>query len=73
LAAWEDVIAGDYLTGALCAVDFTLYPYVALVERVGRRKPDAAGGEVAGPKMKAWMERMQALPIMRKTWPPHWK
>src|SRR5438034_10055034 len=39
LAIWETAVAGEYLAGALSAADFTLYPYVALVLRMGKRKP----------------------------------
>jgi glutathione S-transferase len=72
LAIWEDAITGDYLAGTLSAVDFTLYPEVALVERIGKRNPGLLP-ELCGPKMGAWMRRMEALPIVRKTWPPHWQ
>src|SRR5207248_1754358 len=39
LAMWEAAIAGEYLAGTLSAVDFTLYPEIALVERIGKRNP----------------------------------
>jgi len=73
LAAWEAAIAADYLAGALSAVDFTLYPYVALALRIAKRKPTAEAADLVGPKVRAWMRRMEALPLTRKTWPPHWK
>src|SRR6202035_149299 len=37
LARWESAIAGDYLSGTLSAVDFTLFPQIALVQRIGSR------------------------------------
>jgi glutathione S-transferase len=73
LAAWETAITGDYLAGALSAVDFTLYPYVALMIRIGRRKPGLVTADQFGPRMRAWMDRMEALSCTQKTWPPHWK
>jgi glutathione S-transferase len=73
LAIWEGAIAGDYLAGALSAVDFTLYPYVALLGRMGRRKGGLPAVDETTPRLKAWVERMTALPLTRKTWPPHWK
>jgi glutathione S-transferase len=73
LATWEAAITGDYLAGALSAVDFTLYPYVALLARMGKRKPGLPGVDPATPRLKAWMDRMTALPMAQKTWPPHWK
>jgi glutathione S-transferase len=72
LALWEAALTGDYLAGALSAADFTFYPQVALVQRfMARAKPAPAG--LLGPKVTAWAKRMEALPVTRKTWPPHWK
>jgi glutathione S-transferase len=73
LASWDTAIAGEYLAGELSAADFTLYPYVALVERMAKRKPGLITAEVTGRALGAWMRRMEALPVTRKTWPPHWK
>jgi glutathione S-transferase len=72
LAVWETAIVDDYLAGALSAVDFTLYPEVALALRIGGRKPGVLPADFMGPRMTAWVRRMAALPIVRKTWPPHW-
>ena len=72
LARWESAIAGDYLAGALSAADFTLYPEAALAMRVAARvgrKPT----DLVGPKLGAWMRRMESLPVTQKTWPPHWR
>ena len=73
LAVWETMIAGDYLAGPLCAADFTLFPEMALVQRIGKRKPVPAAAELFGPRMSAWMSRMESLPVVQKTWPPHWR
>ena len=73
LALWETAIAGDYLAGALSAADFTLYPQLALVQRIGSRNPGLLAADMIGPGVSAWMRRMEALPCTRKTWPPHWK
>jgi glutathione S-transferase len=73
LARWEPMIGGGFLAGALSAADFTLYPELALVRRIGQRKPDPAGAGLVGPKLDAWMQRMAALPLVRQTWPPHWR
>jgi hypothetical protein len=73
LAMLETGIAGEYLAGALSAVDFTLYPYVALVQRMGKRKSGLVPPDFMRPKIGAWVRRMETLPITQKTWPPHWK
>jgi glutathione S-transferase len=73
LAVWEGMITGDHLAGALSAADFTLYPQIALVDRMAKRNPGLIPADLVGPKIGAWMRRMEALPIVQATWPPHWK
>jgi glutathione S-transferase len=73
LARWEAAIAGDYLAGSLSAVDFTLYPQIALVERMGKRNSGLLPPDFMGPKLAEWMRSMTALPIVQATWPPHWR
>jgi glutathione S-transferase len=73
LALWETMICGEYLSGTLSAADFTLFPEIALVQRIGKRKRDLVTSDLMGPKIGAWMERMHALPVVKKTWPPHWR
>jgi glutathione S-transferase len=74
LSFWEPQIAGTYVNGdAVSAVDYTLYPHLAIIHRFQARKPDAFPADFYPPNLAAWMERMKALPIMQKTWPPHWR
>lgn len=73
LALWETLIRGDYVAGDLSAADFTLYPLVALSLRMEKKKPDLDVRGVIGPKVMAWMKRIEALSYFQKTWPPHWK
>jgi glutathione S-transferase len=73
LALWEGAATGDYLTGDLSAVDLTVYPLMALFERIASRRPDFARSDFIGPRLSAWIGRMHALPIVQHTWPPHWK
>jgi glutathione S-transferase len=72
-ALWETLIAGDYLSGALSAADYSFYPLTALVARMASRNPTLIPADLAGPKITAWMQRMQTLAIVQATWPPHWK
>ena len=73
LHKWEPVLGGDYLAGELSAADFTLYPMLALCLRMDMSKPDLNVGGLIGPKLGAWMKRIEALPYFAKTFPPHWK
>jgi glutathione S-transferase len=73
LNLWEAALSGDYLVGALSAADFTLYPMLALILRMEARYPALGASSLVGPRLLAWSARMQALPVVQKTWPPHWK
>lgn len=73
LAIWDGSIAGDYLTGDLSAVDFTLFPQLALIARFAKRLPASSAKLKLGRHLQAWFERMEKLPVVKKTWPPHWK
>ena len=73
LALWEAAGDGDYLAGALSAVDLTLFPQLALIRRMSGRNPALLPADLIGPRLAAWLDRMEALPVVRKTWPPHWK
>lgn len=71
LALLEQYLQGDYLVGDLSAADFTAYPSLGLLDRIASRMPDQRVS--LPPKLSAWAARMRALPIVEKTWPPHWK
>lgn len=73
LALWETIIQGDYLTNDLSAVDFTIFPEIALGQRIAERNPGVSTVDLLGPRLQAWMERMTSLAIVQTTWPPHWK
>ena len=73
LAVWETLIRGDFLAGPLSAADLTLYPMVALTLRCDKKTPDLGIRNIVGPKLSAWIARIEALSYFHKTWPPHWK
>ncbi len=73
LVYWESAITGDYFSGTLSAVDLTLYPFLALLRRIASRQPGLREAGLVGPRLSAWLDRMHALPLVQKTWPPHWK
>lgn len=73
LGFWEDHLRGDYLIGQVSAADYTLFPLLALALRIVQRRPGLVTGDPLGPRLRAWKARMEALPVVQKTWPPHWK
>jgi glutathione S-transferase len=73
LSAFEERLTGEYYAGGLSAADFTIYPMIALLLRMDIRKPDLDMASLVGPKMSAWMKRLEAMPLLSETYPPHWK
>ncbi|MGH8751597.1 MAG: glutathione S-transferase family protein [Burkholderiales bacterium] len=73
LGHFENEVQGDFLAGKLSAADFALYPLLALAQRLEKKKPDLSLRAALGPRLSAWMKRIEALPYFQKTWPPHWK
>jgi glutathione S-transferase len=74
LAMWERAVPdGAFLAGEVSAADFTLYPLIALTQRMQKKKPDLEVQAMIGPKVAAWMTRVEGLAYFQKTWPPHWK
>ena len=71
LLFWENSFVGDYMAGQLSAVDFTLYPMIALVRRMAIRKPVLE--PQLGQMLMVWAGRLEALPVIQRTWPPHWR
>jgi glutathione S-transferase len=67
LGVWETLLRGDFLAGVVSAADFTLYPMVALTLRCDKKKPDLDMRGAVGPKLSAWIGRMEALPYFGKT------
>jgi glutathione S-transferase len=72
-AFWENRIESPFLLGEVSAADYTLFPMIALVRRIGARKPGFDAAALAGPNLEAWLARMGAIKIVQRTWPPHWR
>ncbi len=72
LALWESLIRGEFLAGDFSAADITLFPEIALGYRIAERNPGLVSGDLLGGRMATWYARMRALPLVRRTWPPHW-
>ncbi|OFZ91383.1 MAG: hypothetical protein A2V78_10555 [Betaproteobacteria bacterium RBG_16_64_18] len=73
LGTWEPQLRGEFLAGPLSAADLTLYPMVALALRCEHRKPGLGVRAALPQPMRDWMQRIEGLPYLAKTWPAHWK
>ncbi|MBL8709890.1 MAG: glutathione S-transferase family protein, partial [Rhodospirillaceae bacterium] len=70
----EGCFNGDYLHGTLGLADYAAYPYVRMAQRADERAPGLGIARAdMPPKVRAWMERIEALPYYARTIPPHWK
>jgi len=57
-----------FLLGDAGAVDFTLYPIVALALRMqDRKRPELRLRETLGPRLTAWLQRVESLPYFART------
>jgi len=72
LALFEAALDGELVAGTLSAADFALYPQLALIRRLGEKSRHGVN-EYLGHKLKRFMARIEALPYLEKTVPPHWK
>ena len=72
-ALYSKAMRGDFLAGELSAADFALYPRVAAMKRCEVKMPDLDSDGMLTPAMRAWKARMESLPFLDKTIPPHWR
>ena len=66
-------LEGDFLAGQLSAADFALYPYVKFMDRCRQRVPTFDAASLLPPALAAWKARIEALPWVAGTYPPHWR
>ncbi len=65
-------IQKPFFMGEKSAVDYALYPIIALALRFEKHYP--LNLKEAFPKeINDWMLQMEVLPFYQKTYPPHWK
>jgi len=70
---FTNAMRGEFLAGPLSAADFALYPLVAFAKRCEMKLPDLGFDRLVTPEIAAWKQRIEALPFLDKTIPPHWK
>jgi glutathione S-transferase len=74
LTRLEKGMKGDFLHDALGLADYAAYPYVRMAQRADERAPGLGVARADMPvKVRAWMDRIEALPYYARTIPPHWK
>lgn len=74
IGTFTRALRGPFLAGPLSAADFALYPLLAFVFRAEATKlPDLGADAMLTPAMRDWKARMEALPFLPATIPPHWQ
>lgn len=73
LRRFEGYLLGDYFAADLSVADFAFYPMLATLDRLHARMPKYSVSHKVGPKLRAWRARIEALPFLEKTIPPHWR
>jgi glutathione S-transferase len=73
LPRFEAMLQGEHFANDLSLADFTVYPHLRLIPRVDERQPGQDWSQHIGPRLAAWMKRIEALPYYEQTVPPHWK
>jgi glutathione S-transferase len=67
-------LQGKYFAGdGISAADLVAYPFYGYVKRITVRKPETALTDLVPAPLKAWAQRIEALPFFDKTFPPHWR
>jgi glutathione S-transferase len=69
----ERALTGDYFAGPLSLADFSVYPLLRVLGRIGDKFPQHDERVRFSPRLSAWQQRIEALPFVDKTTPPHWK
>jgi glutathione S-transferase len=73
LRVFARMLRGEYLAGPLSASDFALYPLVAFLFRAEQKRlPDLGASAMLPPEIAAWKARIESLPFLDRTIPPHW-
>ena len=72
-AMFTKSMRGEFLAGPLSAADYAFYPLVAFMNRCETKLPDLGADAMLTPELRAWKARIEALPYLDKTIPPHWK
>jgi glutathione S-transferase len=73
LAYFEVALQNEFFSSMLSIADFTIYPLLALVDRIQQKQPQHKVGTLMGAKLTAFMHQIEQLPYFTKTIPPHWK
>jgi glutathione S-transferase len=69
----ERSMTDGWIVDAPSVAELAVYPMLAGVRRFGEKQPQHSMSSQFGPRTRAWMTRVEALPYYDKCFPPHWR
>ncbi|MDO8388096.1 MAG: glutathione S-transferase family protein [Polaromonas sp.] len=72
LRYFDGLVGKGFLAGPLSAADFSLYPRVALLQRLERSMPQLDSARLIPADLRRWMARLEQLPFFARAYPPYW-
>jgi glutathione S-transferase len=69
----ETTLTSEYFVGDISIADFAIYPLLALVKRLHKKRPKFGVAPLIKPNLFEFMQTIEQLPFFSKTTPPHWK
>lgn len=73
LRYFDGLVGEGFLAGTLSAADFSLYPRVALLQRLERSVPQLDCARAIPADLRRWMARVEKLPFFERAYPPYWR
>lgn len=75
LARWEESLGSAPFFGGDSPKlgDYGAFPVIRAIQRADEREPEHGLGAKWPAWTRAYLKRMEELPSVQKTWPPHWK
>ena len=73
LERFVDYFSHNVGNDALTAVEYSMFPIVALIFRIEERKKDLGFSQAVSPELNCWFDALNGLSIFQSTRPPHWR
>jgi glutathione S-transferase len=73
LKRFDEYFSHGFELKTLSAVEFSMFPIIALILRIEEQKPDLGFSKSMSPALGAWFTRLEAMSLFQTTRPPHWE
>lgn len=72
LKRFDEYFVHSYEQKKLSAVEFSMFPIIALILRIEKHKPDLGFSRSMSSALESWFSALKLIPIFQTTRPPHW-